>query len=264
MERRAILAGMLSVVATPLAAAGQPPGKPARLGILYGSKPDFTPESDPVERGFRGRTGGARLCRGPGRRDRVPECRGETRAVPGPRRRPRPGARRCHHDGRHGHDHGGVGRHAHHSHRDGRRGESRRGRAHRGVRPTGRREVTGVTLETAEVTAKRVELLQEALPSVRRIGALYRAARRSFPVVAQWLRDSEAAARQFGLSLEHIDMGSEPSGWARVLQEASRRGIGAATIIESPTYYVHRAPLAQAALKARLAVMTISSIGRLP
>src|SRR5215468_23084 len=35
-----------------LAADAQLPAKPARLGIMYGSKPDFTPESNPVERAF--------------------------------------------------------------------------------------------------------------------------------------------------------------------------------------------------------------------
>jgi len=52
MERRAFLAGILSTVATPWAARGQQPGKPARLGIFYGSKPDFTPDSDLVDRAF--------------------------------------------------------------------------------------------------------------------------------------------------------------------------------------------------------------------
>jgi len=121
------------------------------------------------------------------------------------------------------------------------------------ARPGG--NVTGVSLETAEVTAKRVELLKEALPSLRRVAALYPADRRSFPVVAQWLRDSEAAARQLGLSMEQVDLGREPGQWEPVLQDVSRRGIVAATIIEGPTYYVHRVPLVEAALKARLAVM---------
>jgi hypothetical protein len=36
----------------PAADAQQVPAKPARLGIMYGSKPDFTPESNLVERAF--------------------------------------------------------------------------------------------------------------------------------------------------------------------------------------------------------------------
>jgi ABC-type uncharacterized transport system substrate-binding protein len=111
------------------------------------------------------------------------------------------------------------------------------------ARPGG--NVTGVTLETADVTAKRVELLREALPGVRRLAALYPADRRNFPVTVQWLQETEAATHQLGLSLR----------WGAIFQDVSRRGIGAAVIVEGPTYYVHRTELAEAALKARVPVM---------
>jgi putative ABC transport system substrate-binding protein len=121
------------------------------------------------------------------------------------------------------------------------------------ARPGG--NVTGVTLETAQLTAKRIELLKEALPSVRRVAALYPGGQVRGPILTQWIRDSEAAARQLGLSLELVELGLEPGQWEQILQAVSRRGIAAATIIETPTYLVHRAPLAEAALKAHLPVM---------
>jgi hypothetical protein len=46
MDRRAFVAGTVALLAASLAAEAQQVGKPARLGIIYGSKPDFTPESN--------------------------------------------------------------------------------------------------------------------------------------------------------------------------------------------------------------------------
>lgn len=52
--RRAALAAMLAValLAGQRAAEGPPPGKPARLGILYGASPAFLPDTDPADRAF--------------------------------------------------------------------------------------------------------------------------------------------------------------------------------------------------------------------
>jgi hypothetical protein len=112
-----------------------------------------------------------------------------------------------------------------------------------------------VTLETAQLTAKRIELhlptrVQRCDPADTRDSLFERG-----PILVQWIRDSEAAAQQLGLSFELVDVGLVPTQWEPILQALSRRGINAATIIETPAYLVHRAPLAEAALKARLAVM---------
>jgi len=78
------------------------------------------------------------------------------------------------------------------------------------ARPGG--NVTGVILETADVTAKRLELLKEALPGARRVAAFYPEAIRTFSVIDQWLRDSQAAARQLGLALETVDLPAGEGG----------------------------------------------------
>ncbi len=121
------------------------------------------------------------------------------------------------------------------------------------ARPGG--NVTGLTLETADVTAKRLELLRGALPGLHRVAAFYPGELRTFSVVVEWLQDNEAAARRLGLSLEPIDLGQEPARWDEVFSAVSARGIGAATIIETATYYTGRAQLAALALRHRLAMI---------
>ena len=121
------------------------------------------------------------------------------------------------------------------------------------ARPGG--NVTGAILETADVTAKRLELLKEAVPGLRRVAAFYADQLRTFSVVDRWLRDSHATARQLGLALEPVDLPYDPGRWESVFDGVARRGIGAAVIIESPVYWNGRVRLAELALKYRLAVM---------
>jgi putative tryptophan/tyrosine transport system substrate-binding protein len=103
------------------------------------------------------------------------------------------------------------------------------------ARPGG--NVTGAILETADVTAKRLELLREALPSLRRVAAFYADQLRTFSVVDRWLRESQATARQLGLALEPIDLPYDLGRWESVFDGVARRGISAAVIIESPVYW---------------------------
>src|SRR5262245_45372483 len=50
MDRRALFAGTLALLATPVAAGAQQPTKATRLGILYGSTPAFDPVSDTYDK----------------------------------------------------------------------------------------------------------------------------------------------------------------------------------------------------------------------
>ena len=121
------------------------------------------------------------------------------------------------------------------------------------ARPGG--NVTGAILQTADVTQKRLELLKDALPGLRRVAAFYAEETRTFSVIDQWLRDSQAAAQQLGLALEPVDLPSDPAPWESVFDGVTRRGIGAAVIVEAGAYHERRVRLAQLALKYRLAVM---------
>lgn len=119
------------------------------------------------------------------------------------------------------------------------------------ARPGG--NVTGLTLETSDVTAKRLELLKELMPSLRKVGALYPGEIRTFPVVVQWLHDNEAAARRLGLSLTQIDLGFDQGRWDEIFRKIAADGVSAVTVIETSTYFTRRASLAQHALRHRIA-----------
>ena len=121
------------------------------------------------------------------------------------------------------------------------------------ARPGG--NVTGLTLETDDLAAKRLELMKELMPSLRTVGAMYAGEIGDFPVVVQWLRDSESAARALGLSLRRIDLGFNPSRWDEVFRRAARDGVGAVTVIESAPYFVHGPELARHAIRHRIATM---------
>jgi putative ABC transport system substrate-binding protein len=117
-------------------------------------------------------------------------------------------------------------------------------------RPAG--NVTGLTLETPDLIAKRLELLKEALPALQRIGAFYPGELRKFPVVARWLEEVERAARALRLPLETVDLGLAPERWDAVFKAAVARGIDAAMIMETSQYFGHGARLAEACVKNRL------------
>jgi ABC-type uncharacterized transport system substrate-binding protein len=117
-------------------------------------------------------------------------------------------------------------------------------------RPGG--NVTGTTAMTADITAKRLELLKAALPDIRRIGAFYQGNIRDAPSVVQWLRDNEAAASALGLVYEAVDLGVLPDRWDEVFRAARAHGIDAVTIIETVFYFYNRDQLAEIALRHQL------------
>ena len=121
-------------------------------------------------------------------------------------------------------------------------------------RPGG--NITGLTLETSDTAGKRLELLQAALPRVRRVAAIHPAEMRDVPAVAQWLNDSAEAARRLGLGLARVGLHQvERDSWDDVLRKAAAEGLRAATVMETPTYLAYRVRLAELALKHRIAAV---------
>jgi hypothetical protein len=76
---RVIRVVILALLAAPLAIDAQPSGKPARLGILYGGSPAFSPETDPYDRGIVAGPSTARSRRPSGSRSRRPCSHGPTK-----------------------------------------------------------------------------------------------------------------------------------------------------------------------------------------
>lgn len=125
------------------------------------------------------------------------------------------------------------------------------------ARPGG--NVTGLTVQTPDIVGKRLELLKEALPNIRRVGAFHPVSRTVLPIVDRWVRDNEAAAQALGLALDPVETGTEPRAWDEVFKEARARGIGAVTVMDSSRYFQHRAQLAETALKHRMPTMAFAN-----
>lgn len=121
------------------------------------------------------------------------------------------------------------------------------------ARPEG--NVTGLTLETLDIAGKRLELLKQAIPGVRRVAALYPEEIGGFPVIRNWLAESERGARTLGLALEPVDLGLKPERWEQVFRETSARKFDAGVAVDSSVYFSHAARLAEASMKGRLPTM---------
>jgi putative ABC transport system substrate-binding protein len=112
--------------------------------------------------------------------------------------------------------------------------------------------VTGLTLDTPDLVAKRLQLLKEALPGLRRIAAFYPGELRSFPVIRRWLAETEKAVHALALEAEPVDLGLVRERWREVFSAVSARRFDGATVMEHPQYLGHRHALAEAALTYRL------------
>jgi ABC-type uncharacterized transport system substrate-binding protein len=119
------------------------------------------------------------------------------------------------------------------------------------ARPGG--NLTGLTIGQPEVVhGKRLELLKEALPGVRRVAVLWDVpGYETGPGFAML----GAAAKSLGLELQQVDATGH-GGYERAFNAAARGGAGAVLLVESPRTVVHRAYIAQLALKRRLPVMS--------
>ncbi len=119
-------------------------------------------------------------------------------------------------------------------------------------RPGG--NVTGVLLNTADITAKRIQILKEMVPTARRVGAFYPGEAAHTLVIKKWLQDTKAAGEALGISIVEVDLGFQPGRWEQVFKAARERGIEAAVVSDGPAYVINAGELGAAALKNRLPV----------
>ena len=117
------------------------------------------------------------------------------------------------------------------------------------ARPGG--NVTGITSGQNELSAKRLELLKEALPTISRVAVLMAPYRGSECLGEDLLKATEAAARVVGVHLQVLRI-EEPGDLERAFQAASRGQSSAVTILPNPFFNEHAARAAELALKYRL------------
>jgi putative ABC transport system substrate-binding protein len=114
-------------------------------------------------------------------------------------------------------------------------------------RPGG--NVTGTSGMFAEGAGKRLELLNEAVPGLRRVGVLWNPANRVFQL--QVIRETEAAARALGIQLQLFEAGDLAS-IERVFATISRERVSGLSMLPDPTLGAHASKIAALAEKARL------------
>jgi ABC-type uncharacterized transport system substrate-binding protein len=93
-------------------------------------------------------------------------------------------------------------------------------------RPGG--NITGLSLQLSDVTAKRLQVLQEVIPGLSRVAILWNAAS---PVTPPQLREVEAAAPVLRIALESLAVRG-PDDFERAVQEAIRRHTRALLVLD--------------------------------
>ena len=112
------------------------------------------------------------------------------------------------------------------------------------ARPGG--NITGATFFVTELNVKRLELIKEVLPRIRRVAFLFNSANPSTPA-----REMEAAARSLKIELQQFGVRS-PSEFENVFVAMSKRRVEATTVIEDPMLVSHVAAVTSIAAKHRI------------
>jgi putative ABC transport system substrate-binding protein len=119
------------------------------------------------------------------------------------------------------------------------------------ARPGG--NITGVVQQRLEVTAKQLELLKEALPTVTRVALLWDAAS------ADQRRAAEAAARALGIQLQPLELHQPPYEFAGAFAAAAQGQAEALLVLNFPLLLMPREQIADLVTKSRLPTMSGNS-----
>ncbi len=116
-------------------------------------------------------------------------------------------------------------------------------------RPGG--NVTGTTTLSAELSSKQLELLKEAVPPAVRIAVLWNPSNPWHPLA---LKGVEAAARSLAVRLQTLEVRG-PEGLDKAFAAMTRERAGAVLVLADPMTFFHRTRIADLAAKRRLPAM---------
>jgi putative ABC transport system substrate-binding protein len=116
------------------------------------------------------------------------------------------------------------------------------------ARPGG--TITGVFQQRLELTAKQLELLKEALPTVTRVAVLWDAAS------ADQRRAAEAAAAALGMRLQLLELRQAPYDFESAFAAAAQGQAEALLVLNSPVFSLQRAHIVALATRSRLPTMS--------
>jgi putative ABC transport system substrate-binding protein len=117
------------------------------------------------------------------------------------------------------------------------------------ARPGG--NITGLSTHYPEITGKQLELLKEILPRLSRIAVLGNS---NEPGSAQSQRETELAAKAFGVQLEYLDV-QNPQDIETAFRDARKNRADGVVVLASAVFLSHRKQLADLAVKHRVAAV---------
>jgi putative tryptophan/tyrosine transport system substrate-binding protein len=111
--------------------------------------------------------------------------------------------------------------------------------------------VTGLSLQQSDLAAKRLELLLQVLPSLRRLAVMGNA---GSPMIALELREVQATGRSLGLEVSMLEIG-RPDDIPPAFETALKDRADALYVCADPLVNNNRVRIVSLALEARLATM---------
>jgi putative ABC transport system substrate-binding protein len=106
--------------------------------------------------------------------------------------------------------------------------------------------ITGIAINASDMAGKRVQLIKELVPTLKRVAML---SHPPHPTNAVQLQGAEAAARTLGVQLQAVSV-RDPDDFHPAL--AALRGIDGVLHADTPLFTTHRARLVDAAGRSRL------------
>lgn len=117
--------------------------------------------------------------------------------------------------------------------------------------------VTGTSGMFSEAAGKRLELLNEAVPGMRRVAVLWNPANRVFQL--QMIRETEAAARPLGIELQMVEA-RDLASVERAFTAISKERVSGLNVLPDPMFSAHAARIAALAANARLPSVSGNSV----
>jgi putative ABC transport system substrate-binding protein len=111
--------------------------------------------------------------------------------------------------------------------------------------------ITGLFYQQAELAAKKVELLTQALPGRTSLGVLWDA------LVTDEFEAAQIAAKALGLELHSVKLEQPPYNFPAALQAIARTGAQMLLVLSSPLFALHRHEVANLAMEHLLPTMFI-------
>jgi putative ABC transport system substrate-binding protein len=112
--------------------------------------------------------------------------------------------------------------------------------------------VTGLSIMLAELSAKRLQLLKEAMPRLTRVVVLWNP---PTPYHSKAVANLKAVAPSLGIELSLVSART-PEEIGPAFEAVTRAHAQALYVVDSPPFFTHRTTLLKLAAKARLAVIS--------